>query len=127
VYLGIAFTTTGPCVVSGMCISTPHYGHSNYDNNEVCDITFKQSGTLRFDGFVTEANYDKLTIDDAQYSGFTVPVGVVVKVSTSAKWVSDGINTNRGWKMCLVPQTPPGATPCSPIQDSLCYTTATTI
>ena len=97
-----------------MCISTPHYGHSNYGDGEVCDITLKQSGTLRFDGFATVDtpwHHDVLTIDDIAYYGTVAPAGVVVNVHSSAKWVSQGWSrTDRGWKMCLVPQTPPGAT-----------------
>ena len=94
------FTTTGPCVVSGNCISSPNYP-SNYNSNEACSISPTRSGQLSVSGFSTEQGYDKLTVAGTQYQGTSGPTGVYVSSSMSITWSSDNSQESTGWNICL--------------------------
>ena len=76
------FSTTGPCTVEGMCVSSPNFGEGSYDNNEACTVHAIASGTISVNSFETEQCCDHLIVGGTSYSGSSGPVGVSVEPST---------------------------------------------
>lgn len=96
----LQLSTNSPCQnEGGGCVASPGYP-SQYGNNQACNIMVSGSGSLRVDAFVTENNYDKLTIDNTEYQDTSGPNGVQVFAHTSIRWNSDGSATRTGWKIC---------------------------
>ena len=99
-----AFATTGDCVVTDECISSPNYPN-DYGNSEACTITPQRSKiVLSVTSFETESCCDYMTIDGVQYQGTSGPDGVVVTPGTSMTWYSDGSISSAGWKICVAPE-----------------------
>merc|ERR1711981_330813 len=86
---------------------------SNYENNQNCDWTITvpagQKVMLQFDAFVTEYNYDKVTVYEGSkprsyrklgtYDGDKVPSRIVSKGNTMlVTFTSDGSGTKKGFK-----------------------------
>merc|ERR1712226_1440862 len=54
--------SSGPCVKTGRCITSPGYP-SNYGNSQECDISITGSVRLEVEAFNTESGYDKLVVN----------------------------------------------------------------
>ena len=94
------FKATGPCVVSGNCVSSPNYP-AKYDAHEACAIRPLRSGELSVTDFSTDMGRDELIVDRINYSGNAGPRGVPVSSSTSIYWLSDESQESTGWEICL--------------------------
>ena len=96
----VAFTVqSGPCTIEdgGRCVGRP----SGYSDSEACTIVPTFSFHLATcPVFVTEANWDFLTIDGTDYDGTNCPVGVAVTAASSIRWDSDDSVASDGWEIC---------------------------
>eukprot|EP00662_Eupelagonemidae_sp_cell21_P057214 gene57214-biopygen61773 len=97
-----SFTTTGDCVVDSTCITSSGYP-ANYGDNENCVIMPVLSGELVVEAFQTESGYDKLTVAGTEYESSNGPAGVVVDTATIIRWISDGSEVKKGFRICLGP------------------------
>jgi len=93
---------SGPCTRDDTtgCIMSPSWsaaGSTQYGHNQKCDITVQSTSPgLEVIDFNTEAGYDKLMVNGAEFRGNqqgTVPTANMV-------WTSDYSVANRGWKIC---------------------------
>lgn len=97
----------GTCVITneGGCIKS-HHASGDYGSGEECAISvnggnFKGPVELDVVGFDTERSFDKLTVNNEEYSGARGPQGV--EPSGQIKWVSDGSVVKSGWEICARP------------------------
>ena len=100
---GGAFTVnSGPCTIlqSGQCVGRPN----GYDSNEVCQITVTSSQVLgACPIFDTEASWDHLTIQGADYDGDDCPQGILLDAGSVIEWTSDWSSNGDGWEICIEP------------------------
>ena len=97
--------TAGSCTVTsgGTCFQSVNYPF-NYGDSEQCSI--RVDGTvnnekLYSEFFLTENNYDKLTIDGTQYMGTNGPSAVTVATNQVITWYTDGSVTKQGFNICF--------------------------
>lgn len=91
---------TGPCVVSGNCVTSQNFGSDNYKNGEKCKILSPSEGVMKAVTYKTESYYDYLTIDGTEYR-YSTPPSMTLTASKSIEWYSDGSVTRDGWKLCV--------------------------
>ena len=93
---------SGPCTIlqSGQCVGRPN----GYDSNEVCQITVTSSQVLgACPIFDTEASWDHLTIQGADYDGDDCPQGILLDAGSVIEWTSDWSSNGDGWEICIEP------------------------
>ena len=111
--LACACVRTASCVVMGVCvvcvcagsISVTYNGTSNYENLKACTITNPPAVPISVETFAVEdavkgTCYDFLTVNNVSYCGTEGPEGIVPDGSP-IKWISDGGETEAGWKLCF--------------------------
>ena len=101
----LGFHSSGPCTVSGECVSSPNYP-SNYGNYESCTIAPRTDGFLSVVAFDTEYGYDTLTVDGTAYSGTWGRRGSRSARRRASRGSRTKISTASGWRVCLVPSRP---------------------
>jgi len=89
----------------GRCAQSPNYPNS-YGHSEACVLQVHATGTLVFDSFDTERNYDVLTVGDERLSGDLGPNTFDVAIGTTIEWTSDGWIQKKGWDLCVNPIIP---------------------
>lgn len=90
--------TSGPCVETGSCISSPGYP-DNYGNGQACEISIDGMVMLEVEAFSTESGYDRLFVDGAVFQGSVGPQNGAMATG-AITWSSDGSVTQSGWKIC---------------------------
>ncbi|CAE7218497.1 unnamed protein product, partial [Symbiodinium necroappetens] len=93
--------TSGQCTLEADgCISSPSYPRS-YPDDSSCSIHVPTGNTdaIQVVSFQTESGYDKLRVNDLDYSGTSGPYGVVPQGTIG--WSSDSSVSGSGWKICL--------------------------
>mmetsp|Transcript_2402 Transcript_2402/g.4041 ORF Transcript_2402/g.4041 Transcript_2402/m.4041 type:complete len:1445 (+) Transcript_2402:190-4524(+) len=104
------FMVDGPCeIVDDFCIASPNYP-KEYGNRQECVVKVPRR-PMSFTVFDTEYNYDKLTVNNVEYSGSKsrAPEGEIAQDGT-LRWKSDGSVTRSGWYVCFYiasPSRPP--------------------
>jgi len=102
---GIPFTAdSGLCTVFTVssdtsCIRSPNYP-SNYNVDDDCSIAVHEAVTLSVTSFITEWNYDELTVHGVKYSGSDGPNGVQVAAGETITFTSDGSEQRPGFEVC---------------------------
>ena len=99
------WSSSGACVVNGMCVSSSNYGLSNYGTNEVCQIKPMLSPTSIYFVAFSVAAVSSLTVNTIPYTGSTLPPNV--SITSSISWRS-GAATSTGWMFCASPQSSSG-------------------
>ena len=96
------WNASGPCIVEGDCIASPHFPGS-YGPSEECAFSVLEHGWLNVTAFDTEAGWDVLQVGGSSYSGtqLRVPRGGEVGPNTSFVWASDSSVQGPGWQLCL--------------------------
>jgi len=93
------------------CVSSPNYP-GKYGTNQACTISVSAGVKLSVEAFETEKGYDKLYVNDQEYTGGNGPVDV--QPTKEIKWTSDYSVEKTGWKLCgpvSPPQDPPPGPP----------------
>jgi hypothetical protein len=104
------------------CISSPNWPAS-YGNGEHCTIVAGTDVSLVVQSFVTEANFDVLSVDGVGYSGSGEGLeGLVVHAAQFISWVSDSVVYDYGWHICSGGTLPwrSACVPCMPLQMTFC-------
>merc|ERR1712070_1230912 len=118
---GMWSVLSGPCLLDADgCVNSPNYP-SRYANGQSCDIRANpaQAAPIAVEAFDTEANFDKLVVNEIPYSGNLGrqggPHGVIP--SGTIEWSSDYSIVKTGWKLCAA----------TPVTTAVATTTTTTI
>jgi len=104
------WTITGSgCEMDGNCIQSMNYPQ-NYGNSESCSVEIFGQILIAADGsFNTESGYDKLVVNDVEWSGTAVDFDG--PASGTILWSSDSSVTASGWRFCGAVGTTPGPVP----------------
>merc|ERR1719499_73115 len=85
------------CEEDGACVQSLNHPE-NYGNRESCQVGLYGNVSIEVEAFLTESNFDELTIGGNRYSGLFGPrSGVYSGVIT---WTSDFADTRSGWRFC---------------------------
>ena len=102
--------SSGPCTITvDDCFRSPNYP-SNYSNNQDCVFNATRTFGLRVVTFQTEAGFDKLFVNEVEYSGTVGPDGEWIAVGAQLRWSSDESVTAQGFEICIEAPVP-GAAP----------------
>merc|ERR1719469_537176 len=103
-----ALTGSG-CEMDGDCTQSMNYPQS-YGNNESCSVEIFGQIQIAADGsFNTESGYDKLVVNDVEWSGTAVDFDG--PASGTILWSSDSSVTASGWRFCGAVGTTPAPAP----------------
>ena len=115
------FATTGDCIASGPCISSPNYPSAYGNSQFLRDHADGERPALEVVAFDVEYNsvcvWDYLDVDGAKFCGSTGPDGVAVTAyETTMSWYADGSVTDAGFQICylLAPTPAPTMYPTNP-------------
>ena len=104
----LRLSSTGPCVVTDNCVTSPHYPSSS-QHDESCLIVTNPGNQLTFSAFSTEAGYDTFVIDEwltlsGELNAESYGPGVEPVYTTdsgSMAWKTDSSGSSQGWKVCF--------------------------